>query len=91
MHSRLAGSRGDGVEAELKQKAREGSLRRDGDDAAPARHTGRTHSRPNGSVPTLSLRPREEPQEGCGLGTPAAPTSTANTKRWQHGERASSG
>ena len=69
MHSRLAGSRGDGVEGELKQRADEGPLRSDGDDAAPARHIGRTQSRPNGSVRTLSSRPRGEPEEGCGLGT----------------------
>ena len=36
------------------------------------RHIGRTQSRRNGSVRTLSSRPREEPQEGCGLGTLAA-------------------
>ena len=72
MHSRLAGSRGDGVEGELKQRADEGPLRSDGDDAAPARHIGRTQSRPNGSVRTLSSRPRKEPEEGFGLGTPAA-------------------
>ena len=69
MHSRLAGSRGDGVEGELKQRAGEGPVRSDGDDAAPARHIGRTQSRPNGSVRTLSSRPRGEPEEGCGLGT----------------------
>ena len=72
MHSRLAGSRGDGVEEELKQRAGEGPVRSDGDDAAPAIHIGRTQSRPNGGVRTLSSRPREEPEEGCGLGTPAA-------------------
>ena len=72
MHSRLAGSRGDGVEGELKQRAGEGPLRSDGDDAAPARRIRRTQSRPNGSVRTLSSRPRKEPEEGFGLGTPAA-------------------
>ena len=46
LHSRLAGSRGDSVEGELQQRAGEDSLRRDGDDAAPARHIGRTTLRP---------------------------------------------
>lgn len=72
MHSQLAGSRGDSVEGELKQRAGEGPLRRDGDDAAPTRHIGRTQSRPNGSVRSSSSRPREEAEEGCGLGAPAA-------------------
>ena len=35
-------------------------------------YKGRTQRRPNGSVRTRSSRPREEPQEGCGFGTPAA-------------------
>ena len=38
MHGRLAGSRGDGVQGELEQRAGEGPVRCDSDDAAPARH-----------------------------------------------------
>jgi len=38
MHSQLAGNRGDSVEGELKHRAGESPLRRDGDDAAPTRH-----------------------------------------------------
>ena len=90
MHSRLAGSRGDVVAGELKQRAGEGPLRSDCDDAAPPRHVGRTQSRPNGSVRTLSSRPREEPEEGCGLGSGHQRQPTANTTRRQRGERASS-
>ena len=72
VQSRLAGSRGDSVEGELEQGAGEGSLRRNSDDAAPARHVGRTQSRPNGRMRTCSSRSRKEPQKGGGLGTPAA-------------------
>ena len=67
MHSRLAGSRGGGVEEDLEQRAGEGLLRRDNDDAAPTRHRGRA----NGSVRTCSSRSCKEPQEGGGLGTPS--------------------
>ena len=70
MHSRFAGSRGDGVEGELEQRAGEGPLSCDSDDAAPARDIGRTQSRANGSVRTCSSC--QEPQEGGRLGTPAA-------------------
>ena len=59
-------------EGELEQGAGEGSLRRDSDDAAPARHVSRTQSRPNGRVRTCSSRSRKEPQKGGGFGTPAA-------------------
>ena len=95
MHSRLAGSRGDGVEGELNQRAGEGPLRRDGDDAAPARHIGRTQSRPNGGVRTLSSGPREEPREDVVGSGPQRlqrpPTSAANTTRWQRGQRGQRG
>ena len=72
MHSRLSGSRGDGVEGKLQQRAGEGWLRHDSDDATPARHIGRLQSRPNGRVRTRSPRSCKKPEESCGLGTPAA-------------------
>ena len=72
MHGRFAGSRGDGVEGELEQRAGEGPLSCDSDDAAPARDIGRTQSRANGCVRTCSSRSCQEPQEGGRLGTPAA-------------------
>ena len=57
-HSRPAGSRADGVEGELKQRAGEGPLRSDGDDAAPAR-TGRAHAQLTPSRGACGrLRPR---------------------------------
>ena len=63
VHSRLAGSRGDSVEGELQQRAGQDSLRRDGDDSAPARHIGRTTLRPRcllkcESGLTVGSRPR---------------------------------
>ena len=57
---------------EFEQRAGEGSLSCDSDDAAPARDIGRTQSRANGSVRTCSSRSCQEPQEGGRLGTPAA-------------------
>ena len=72
MHGRFAGSRSDGVEGELEQRAGERPLSCDSDDAAPARDMGRTQSRANGSVRTCSSRSCQEPQEGGRLGTPAA-------------------
>ena len=65
---RLAGTHAQpGVEGELDQRAGEGPLRRDGNDATPTRHVGRTK---NGGVRTHSSRSRKEPREGCRLGTP---------------------
>ena len=72
MHGRFAGSRGDGVEGELEQRAGEGPLSCDSDDAAPARDISRMQSRANGSVRACSSRACQEPQEGGRLGTPAA-------------------
>ena len=72
IHGRFAGSKGDGVEGELEQRAGEGPLNCDGDDAAPARDIGRTQSRANGSVRTCSSSSCKEPQETGRLGTPTA-------------------
>ena len=46
MHGRFAGSRGDGVEGELEQRAGEGPVSCDSDDAAPARDN-RPHAEPS--------------------------------------------
>ena len=87
MHSRLAGSRGDGVEGDLEQRAGEGLLRRDNDDAAPTRHSGRA----NGSVRTCSSARARNLRKVAGWEPHRPPISTANTTRRQRGERDSSG
>ena len=83
MHSRLAGCRGDGVEGELKQRAGEGPLRSDGDDATPARHIGRTQSRPNGSVRKQQLKKHISGITANSKSKPAIPHVDARFRKHQ--------
>ena len=83
MHSRLSGSRGDGVEGELKQRAGEGPLRSDGDDATPARHIGRTQSRPNGSVRKQQLKKHISGITANSKSKPAIPHVDARFRKHQ--------
>ena len=85
-----AGSRGDGVEGGLEQRAGEGPLSCGSDDAAPTRYISRTQKRTAACARAARARARS-PRKVAGSESQRPPISTANTTRWHRGKRDSSG
>ena len=90
---RLAGPPAQAAPRQQRRRRRGGAqaksrrlLRRDGNDAAPARHVGRTQNRPK-QLPTASCARSSSRlrslRKVVGWGPQRPPTLTANTTRWQ--------